>query len=236
MAYTAYAGGGITAALDAIKNAPSSFGASDAIASLLGKNNPNVRGKVDIQSALGAERSTADEKISTYDQLVQLQNSQTTDKSLQASNIKDEIAYFQTLPSSIARDQKITDLTKTMQDLISSTDDLTKSNGDLLSPYYSQDPRTSHIGFRSQGMASTGYIDIPGVPSTNDNMTLTLPVASGERVNVGNGPNRGAPNITFGGITIVVQGNADEKTVNAIGRTTFQALQEGSKKLLAASQ
>jgi hypothetical protein len=59
---------------------------------------------------------------------------------------------------------------------------LNGTNQDLLSLYYSQDPRTSHIGFRSQGMAAGGYVDVPGSPSANDNMIATIPVASGERI------------------------------------------------------
>ena len=46
------------------------------------------------------------------------------------------------------------------------------------------DPRTSHIGFRSQGMSGGGYVDVPGLPSANDNLIATIPVASGERIYV----------------------------------------------------
>lgn len=231
----AYASGGIAGALAAIKSAPDTFGADpiwNSFQSHGGRSTP-----IDFTAALGAQRSTTDEKISAYDQLVQLQNSQTADKGLQASNIKDEIAYFQTLPSSLAREQKITDLTKTMQDLISSTDNLNQTNQDLLSPYYTQDPRTSHIGFRSQGMASTGYVDIPGTPSANDNVTLTLPVASGERVFVGNGPNRGNGGSQISVVNnITVSGNADKSTVNAIGRTVYQSTQSAARNLQAAQR
>src|SRR4029077_11796969 len=85
---------------------------------------------------------------------------------------------------SIARDQKITELQKSIDDLRASTDDLNATNQELLSPYYTQDPRTSHIGFRSQGMASGGYVDVPGGYSANDNMVASIPVASGERIYV----------------------------------------------------
>jgi len=228
---TAYQSGGIAGALAAIRAAPDTFGASDDLTAL-----GRIYGKVDFGSLLGPERSNISEKISTYDQLTQLMNQQTTDKGAQAANLQSELEWLQTLPVSIERDQKIVDLTNSIADLKSSTDDLNSTNKELLSPYYTQDPRTSKIGFRSQGMADGGYVDVPGGYSANDNMMAMVPVASGERIYVdpmtsrrggagGTTINISAP-MTFAGNV-----NRDE-----VGRTVYQTMQNTARSIQAASQ
>ena len=85
------------------------------------------------------------------------------------------------------------------------------------------DPRTSHIGFRSQGMASGGYVDVPGGTSANDNLLAMIPVASGERIYVDpmtgkRGGGGGAVTINISSpVMIAGQANRDE-----IGRTMYQ--------------
>ncbi|WP_439399088.1 phage tail length tape measure family protein [Bradyrhizobium sp. PMVTL-01] len=229
----AYATGGIQGALDAIKNAPNTTGADPNYVS------NSLADQAQMKFYLGPQTSQVSTKISAYDQLIQLMNAQTSDKSAQAANLQNELGFLNTLPGSVERDQKIADVQQAIQQLTTAIDNntqATNANSELLSPYYTQDPRTSHIGFRSQGMASTGYIDIPGVPSANDNMTLTLPVASGERVNVTNGPNRGggSPQISFGNIIIQIQGNASSDDANAIGRTVYQQMQRQARQLAGA--
>jgi hypothetical protein len=179
--------------------------------------------------------SIVGDKISLYDQFVQLKNSQTTDKASQATNIRDEIGFLQGLPGSVERDQKIADLTQSINGLITSTDSLTKSNQDLLSPYYTQDPRTSHIGFRSQGMASGGWVDVPGAPSSNDNMIAQIPVAGGERIlvdpnrSVRGGGNSGGTVINISApMTFNGPANRDE-----VGRTVFQNMQNVGRQIAA---
>jgi hypothetical protein len=179
--------------------------------------------------------SIVGDKISLYDQFVQLKNSQTTDKASQATNIRDEIGFLQGLPGSVERDQKIADLTQSINGLITSTDSLTKSNQDLLSPYYTQDPRTSHIGFRSQGMASGGWVDVPGAPSSNDNMIAQIPVAGGERIlvdpnrSVRGGGNSGGTVINISApMTFNGPANRDE-----VGRTVFQNMQHVGRQIAA---
>jgi hypothetical protein len=121
----------------------------------------------------------------------------------------------------------------------SSNTSATTANTEALSPYYSQDPRTSHIGFRSQGMASGGYVDVPGSPSANDNMIATIPVASGERIYVdpmsskrGSGSG-GSTNITINVPVTIVGNMANDQ--NAIGRTVYQATQTAARQLKAVS-
>lgn len=166
-------------------------------------------------------------------------NSQTNDKSVQVNNLQSELALLNTLPETIARDQKLADLQNSIDQLRNSTDGLNSTNQDLLSPYYTQDPRTSHIGFRSQGMAAGGYVDVPGSPSANDNMTAIIPVASGERIYVDpqsakRGLNTGGGNVT--NITInnhnIIGDRADK---NEVGRTVYQSTQSALRQIRAAS-
>jgi hypothetical protein len=177
--------------------------------------------------------------FSQADALYGLKNAQTTDKSVQVANLKDEMAFIQSTPESVARDQKIVDLISAINSLTNSTDGLNSTNQDLLSPYYSQDPRTSHIGFRSQGMATGGELTVPGGYSANDNMLAQIPVASGEIVSVrrpGQNLSGGSSQnvtINLGGITVNTGGAAD---TNAIGRTVYQAMQSASRQLATAGR
>jgi hypothetical protein len=117
-----------------------------------------------------------------------------------------------------------------------STDGLNDTMGDLLSPYYSQDPRTSHIGFRSQGMATGGEFTVPGGYSANDNMMAQIPVASGEIVQVRRpGQNMGGSSINVVN-NINVSGNVDKATINAIGRTAYQNTQDAAKNIQRAAR
>jgi hypothetical protein len=219
---SAYASGGITAALQAIIKSPNTTGADPALAQLL-----SAKG-YDLNAILGPQRSNIGDKISAYDQIVQIQNSSTSDKNVQADNLQGEVGWLSTLPGSVARDQKILDLQKSIDDLRKSTDDLNNTNGELLSPYYSQDPRTSHIGFRTQGMADGGSFIVPGGYSANDNMLVTMPLASGERVDVSRNGKSGA---STNQVTIHQTFNVAPGTdVNEFGRTAYQATQSAVKQ------
>jgi hypothetical protein len=174
--------------------------------------------------------------VSDIGALYNLKNSQTTDKTAQAANIQQEIALLQSLPETIARDQKIADLTNSINSLTSSTSTLNSTMQDALSPYYSQDPRTSHIGFRSQGMATGGEFTVPGGYSANDNMIGQIPLASGEIVSVRRpGESSGGSATKSQSITInmpvTIQSNASK---NDIGRTMFQVGQSMAKQLAAS--
>lgn len=159
------------------------------------------------------------------------------DKNAQLGVYSDQLSYLQSQPQSIENLRRIVDLQNAIEDLKNSTDSLNQTNQDLLSPYYSQDPRTSHIGFRSQGMASGGEFTVPGGYSANDNVLMTMPLASGEIVHVrrpGEAGPGGAPAsivIQMGGITI--QGNANK---DEVGRTMYQVGQTMAKQLAAARQ
>jgi len=230
LANDAFQAGGLSAALAAVKTAPDTAGAPDWLrtaAASLGY------GSGAVDQFLGQSTSTAGSKVSSIDALVQLANSQTSDKGIQASNIRAEIAALQALPPSQEVSQKITELTDSINTLTGSTNSLNATNQDLLSPYYTQDPRTSHIGFRSQGMASGGSVDVPGGISANDNMIAMIPVASGERISVDPMSSKRGVGGTSIYMPITIQGGANR---DDIGRTMYQAGQSLSRQLAAAGR
>jgi hypothetical protein len=219
---SAIANGGIDAAISALKN-------TKGYAGTIG--GPIIASEAAIPVDYSALFSQADA-------LYALKNGQTTDKTVQATNLNDELAFVRSAPETVARDQKINDLMNAIKSLTTSTDSLNGTNQDLLSPYYTQDPRTSHIGFRSQGMATGGELTVPGGYSANDNMLAQIPVASGEIVSVrrpGQNLSGGSSNITInlGGLTVNSGGPAD---TNAIGRTVYQAMQNATRQLQAAGR
>jgi hypothetical protein len=185
-----------------------------------------------LQAAAG---SAMGPDYSTIDTLFGLKQSQTSDKGQQATNIQQELAWLQSQPENLARDQSIVSLKQSLDQLTTSTNNLNSTNQDLLSPYYTQDPRTSHIGFRSQGMAAGGYVDVPGGSSANDNMLLTMPVASGERVYVDpmTGARGGGGTVVNLSISspVIVQAGAN---TDQIGRTLYQSNQSLAKQIRAA--
>jgi hypothetical protein len=129
-------------------------------------------------------------------------------------------------------------LTDSVDNLKNSTDQLNATNQELLSPYYTQDPRTSHIGFRSQGMASGGFVDVPGGISSNDNMIATIPVASGERIYIDPANNKrgtaSGGNLTINiSSPVLIQGNANR---DEVGRTLYQNNQALAKQMRAVVQ
>jgi hypothetical protein len=176
------------------------------------------------------EQDIISQVTSLYDTLNQ-QN-----PAMQAANQQQEMAWLQGRPTSLAQQQAITQLKQSMDQLTKSTDSLNATNQELLSPYYTQDPRTSHIGFRSQGMALGGYVDVPGGISSNDNMIMTMPVASGERIYIDPSGNRQgtaaggnyAINISSP-VMIVGNPNPDQ-----VGRTVFQNNQTMARQLRSA--
>jgi hypothetical protein len=178
---------------------------------------------------------TEQDIISQVTSLYQTLNQQ--NPAAQAANMQAEMQWLQSRPTSIAQQQAIAQLQQSIQGLTKSTDQLNATNQELLSPYYTQDPRTSHIGFRSQGMATGGWVDVPGGYSANDNMIATIPVASGERIFVdpmgarrtATGPGHTTINISQ---PILIQGNADR---DQLGRTLFQSNQGLAKQIGAAT-
>jgi len=232
----AAATGSIDAAISSLKSASPALNVNSVIPGGFGGLLPQGTTYADIGVQGGG--STQSDITNAITQLYDLKASSSTDNATKASAYNDEIAYLQSQPQTIDTLTKIADLKNSIQQLTTSTDNLTAVNQDLLSPYYSQDPRTSHIGFRSQGMASGGEFTVPGGYSANDNMMAQIPVASGEVVSVrrpGQNLSSNSQSITInlGGITV---NGGTATNANAIGRTVYQALQTGAKQLQAAAR
>jgi hypothetical protein len=229
LADRAYAQGGVAGALAAIKAAPNTYGASFASAAQASQSGYN------LTQILGPERSTISDKVSAFDAIIQAQNAQTTDPGVRAGNIQMELEWLKTLSPNEAVSRKIVELTKSLDNVATSTDSLNATNQELLSPYYTQDPRTSHIGFRSQGMAAGGYVDVPGGSSANDNLLAMVPVASGERIYVDpNTTKRGGAGgqvITINAPVSVYGSNANK---DDIGRSVYQNAQAAARQIAMA--
>ncbi len=162
----AYATGGASAALSAIENS------STASASY-----PN-KGGYDLNSLLGSNQSSVSDKISAYDNIVQLQNAQTTDRATQVSNLERELTWLQTLPASIARDQKIAALMRSIDDLKKATDANTAAT---LNPLYSQGHGALAIGYYH---AASGLDLMAQGPTFGDQVPFHAMVNGGERIQI----------------------------------------------------
>jgi hypothetical protein len=200
-----------------------------------------------VDAAWGVHPANAADAQSTVKTLYDLKNAQTTDKTVQVANDNQYLAWLNTQPETIARDQAIATLISSIQSLTTATNTNTAAT-DALSPYYAQDPRTSHIGFRPgtttgavsagaatlPGMAAGGEITVPGGYSANDNMLV--PVASGEIVSVRR-PGQDVSGSSSQTISvtnhITIGGNASK---DEIGRTMYQVGQNMARQLAAASR
>lgn len=199
-------------------------------------NNTLVGSGGSVASAINAAMASGrTDTYSTLQSLYGLLNSQTDDKNVQMVNDQQFLSWLQGQPQTVQNLQAIQSLTDEIQNLANSTDSLNETNKELLSPYYSQDPRTSHIGFRTQGMANEGSFIVPGGYSANDNTLVTMPLASGERVDVSRPERRGGGGVSSIHITnnnyIAGGANRDE-----FGRTAYQTAQTTAKVVRAAMQ
>lgn len=228
------------AKIDALKNTPSYWSnlVTQQTNATLGSGG-SIQSAIDAAQGQKAPAGGQDGLISSVQSLYDLLNKQTTDKSQQAANLNQELSWLKDLPKTFATESKIADLNSSIKSLT----DATVANTEALSPYYAQDPRTSHIGFRA-GFDRGGAFVVPGAVSSNDNMVAHIPVASGERVMIeppgttrgggssmldgkgGGQPIQVIQNITFNGNV-----NRDE-----VGRTMFQAGQNLAKQVAGANR
>ena len=125
-----------------------------------------------------------------------------------------------------------------------------------LSPFYSQDPRTTHLGFRAgvvgnpdwqisgasnenplaailgpgataPGMADGGSFVVGGGYSANDNKIAAFPVASGEQVVVNRkGGQGGGATVVNIDNSIVVNGSVDADTMSQLKVSRYQQAQK----------
>ncbi len=201
----------------------------DAIKKAQNVQPSNVLQQFGIQSVV-----TESDTVKAVGDLYNLKVGQASDPTQKLTILNEEFNWLQSHSGGADTLQAMVDVTNAIKELTGSTDSLNNTNQELLSPYYTQDPRTSHIGFRSQGMASGGEFVVPGGYSSNDNMIGQIPLASGEVVSVRRPGEGGA---SGGGVVVhmqvIVQGNANKDDV---GRTLYQSGQNLARQLRASGQ
>lgn len=168
---TAYTNGGLAAAIAAATNAPNTFGFTGI----------SPQG-YDLLKVLGPLRSNIGDKISSVDQLTQLQNAQTSDKSVQISNLRSEMDWLATLPASIERDQKIVSLQDSIDQLTVATDANTAATQATLNPLYSQGHGALAIGYYK---AATGLDGVVQGSGGVDSVPVHLMMTPGEPIKAG---------------------------------------------------
>lgn len=145
------------------------------------------------------------------------------------------------------------------------TDALNNTMQNALSPFYSQDPRTTHLGFRAgvvgnpdwmiggasndnplaavlgpgataPGMANGGSFVVGGGYSANDNRIAAFPVASGEQVVVNRNRQSGqGGQVVHIDNRIIVTGSVDTDTLAKLKVSKFQQAQRMRAGLAQAS-
>lgn len=145
----------------------------------------------EIQSIKASNAEWSSAQTSLLSQLYDMLTKQTTNKDVQASKLSEELAWLQQQPETLARDQAISQLTDSIKSLTSATDSLADTMVQSLSDLYTQDPRTSHLGFRT-GFAEGGSFVVPGY-SASDNVMAHIPLRGGERVMIDPPSVRGLP-------------------------------------------
>jgi hypothetical protein len=152
-------------------------------------------------------------------------------------------------------------LNNNLENLTASTDSLNATMQSALSPFYSQDPRTTKLGFRAgtvgnqdwmtgagnanpliavlgpgataPGMAGGGSFTVGGGYSANDNRMAVFPVASGEEIVVNrNREGRGGQVVNIDN-RIIVTGSVD---ADALGKMKVSRYQQAQRMRAGMSQ
>jgi hypothetical protein len=170
-------GGGLGSALSAVEGAPNTYGADPTLAAI------DAQHGYDLTKILGPQTSNVDNKITAADNIVQLQNAQTSDKGAQVSNPQSEMAWLNTLPETIARDQKIVSLQQSIDGLKNATNANTSALTASLNPLYSQGHGALAIGYykAANGLDGVAQGGTPGV----DSVPIHIMAMPGEPIKVG---------------------------------------------------
>jgi len=160
-----------------------------------------------------------------------------------AGVIQSELNVLEGQPKTLASMELIKDLKSKLEELTKATEDNTSATSamtDVLSPFYSSDPRRTHLGFRAfaGGGIMTQFGELPlkqyagGGVATSPQVSVFgegtspeayVPVPSGRiPVEIKQPANSNKKPVN---ITIHVHGNADQNTVAALRTTGFQQAQ-----------
>lgn len=134
-----------------------------------------------IDSTIGSIKGLGSRAIDTVSTLYDLKNSQTIDPTAQASNLQAEISWLQTLPETIARDQKIISLQQSIDQLKNSTDANTAATQATLNPLYPQGHGALAIGYYK----AAGGLDVTAQgPTSGDQIPFHAMVNGGENIKI----------------------------------------------------
>jgi len=163
---------------------------------------------------------------------------------------------------SLATEETIRTLNDKLEQLTGSTDSLNSTIQGALSPFYSQDPRTTKLGFRAgvvgnpdwmtgatnanplvavlgagataPGMANGGSFMVGGGYSANDNKMAVFPVASGEEVVVNRNAGSTSGQVVNIDNRIIVTGTVSGDTLSKMKVSRYQQSQRMSRGLAQA--
>ncbi len=119
--------------------------------------------------------------LSTVSTLYDLKNAQTNDKASKISNLNEELAWLNTRPETIARDQQIASLMNSINQLAKATDSNTAAVLATLNPLYTQGHGALAIGYYH---AAAGLDVIANGPSSGDTIPFRAMVNGGERIRI----------------------------------------------------
>lgn len=135
----------------------------------------------DVLSAMRTQQFSDGPDISTVGSLYDLKNSQTNDVSVKRANLQEEMAWLQTLPETIARDQSIISLQQAIDQLTNATDANTAATSATLNPLYSQGHGALAIGYYK----AAGGLDLMAQgPTSGDQVPFHAMVNGGERITI----------------------------------------------------
>jgi hypothetical protein len=214
-------------------------------------NSMNVGSPGGIQAGLQKLLSGGTADMTAVNRLIDI-----ADPSQQTSLIQQTIDYIrQTEPPGLATEEKVRTLNQKLEQLANSTDSLNATMQSALSPFYSQDPRTTKIGFRAgvtgnpdwmtgatnanplvavlgagataPGMAGGGSFTVGGGYSANDNRMAVFPVASGEEVVVNRNRDGGGRGgqVVHIDNRIIIAGSVDADALSKMKVSRYQQAQ-----------
>lgn len=182
-----------------------------------------------LQDVVLKQAQSESDIMSQVDTLYQLKNAQTGDNAVKLANLQEELAWLQSRPETMARDQQIVQLYNSIKGL---TDATNANTAATLNPLYSQGHGALAIGYYK---AATGLEGIVGGSGGTDSTPVHMMLTPGEHLKVT--PKGQAPSNDNGGGTTVVNNNTsivfnDTRTSNA--RRSLRQFGQGFGQAAAA--
>jgi len=212
-------------------------GTADA-AAILGKGLTSQSYSTGISGLPGSETVLDPSRVSMAQRAIEL-----LPKEQQLGPLQQMLEMARAVPVSLEQAELVKTLTDKITELTTATKENTSATSamtDVLSPFYSSDPRSTHLGFRAfagggimtadgmlplrqyqgGGMATSPQVAVFGEGSTPE---AYVPVPSGRiPVEIKGAANNNQRPVN---VTINVMGNADQSTVAALKTTAFQQAQ-----------